>query len=237
MMSGRYAEVLTDWTGLAVVTGERQAVVLASLDANQTARLERIELYLPGATEPVAATFAGSLRDYGALVVNAERAVGTAARLAAGDVRTRRGTLLLYADVRVLGASRVVYAGRTWFSALRAGWKDQVEPVIADRSSHVQQQIPAGAGQMALFTFGYDGELVTLPISRRKRVAARQQYGRSEPVVLPSEYLREVLADLPGNVDPGTCPSPRRRRARWPGWAWSCSRWAPTWRGPTEWVT
>jgi len=62
----------TEINTLAVITGSKQALVLANMDQKATARIERITIYTSSGQQ-IKATFAGTLSDYGALVIDLEK--------------------------------------------------------------------------------------------------------------------------------------------------------------------
>ncbi len=208
MMMGRGDEdELTEWNGVAVVVGERRALVLADLEPKQTARLERVDLFVPGAAEPLEGAFAGSLKDYGALVVSSAAPLPTPAKLAGGDVRLLRDTLLTFAEVLVQGEERVVHLGRTWFTQLEEGRGELLHPGVPEATAYRQQDYRSQqGGRQGVFTFTLEGELVALPLARRQPVTVRERWSNPDVKATPASALARVLAELEEHLDPNNVP-------------------------------
>lgn len=177
-------------TGLLV--GDKQIMVLTSLKPKVTARLERIVVH-PAEGEPVPATFAHTLTDYGCFVATLERSLPGAARMADGNIRDTRGALLLAAEVKLQGENRVAYFDHARIASYEIGWK-----------RHVYPEIRGGARNIFLFDAG--GALVALPVARRQKVTVERSWSSGTPILTSSADLVSVLGDLAKHSDASNVP-------------------------------
>ena len=187
-----------------VIDGQR-VLVLTELKPKITARLERVRVY-PVQGEAIEATFVGSLRDYGVFVAELEEPVTTPAAFSSDDIRDYRNAMLMTAEVRVQGESRLVYLNHGWLTGFKVGWKEQIYPELAGNAP-------------STFVFASGGEILALPLARRKKVSVEEEWGDSEPVLTAARYLRAVLDDLPGHVDTDNVPltEDEENRLAWMG--------------------
>ncbi len=208
MMMGRDPDdALTEWNGLAVAVSARRALILAPLKPSDTARLERVLLFPSEGEQPIEASFAGSLRDYGALLVDTPAPLAVVPELAAGDVRALRDRLLLYREVLIQGERRVAHPGRTWFSEVREGRGGVLLPEVASASGERERDYSTSwVGKEGLFPFTLGGALVSVPMATREKVTTRERWSRPEAVPVPAAVLRDLLADLEAHVDPSNVP-------------------------------
>jgi hypothetical protein len=183
---------------LGVVVGERRVLVLHTMDAQATSRLEAVEVH-PAAGDAVPARFLASCRHYGALVVETEQPLAAPVRLSAAPARSLRGRLLLVARVKVQGEKRVVHCGHGRFASFTEGWRRQVVPDVEEAEHH--------------FFFDREGALVAFPVLRRLPEKV-ERWRRDEPIALPSEYLAPVLADPVAHSDPANVPVVEEKEGR-----------------------
>jgi hypothetical protein len=183
----------TEQNVAGVLLEGNRVLVLWQSPPTATARLTRILVH-PAEGEAAAAKFVGTLKDYGGFIAELEKPMTGAASLAANDIREFRDKLLLGQDVTFQGEKRVAYFMPVRFNSLAQKWRGQVFPLlVGSRES----------------TFVYDtaGRLVAVPINRRERVTERERWsGADQLVLLPGAYLKEMLANLPANVDPSNVP-------------------------------
>ncbi|UCD74071.1 MAG: hypothetical protein JSV91_09805 [Phycisphaerales bacterium] len=188
-----------------VMIDGKTVLVLAGLKPKVTARLERIRVY-PAEGEAVEASFAGSLRDYGGFVAELEEPVTAPAPFSTDDIRDFRNTLLMSAEIRVQGESRIGYFNHDWLTGFNLAWKEQIYPEIAGNA-------------VSTFLFSTDGRLIALPVARRKKVSVEEEWDDSQPVLTATKYLRAVLDDLPEHIDPDNVPltEAEENRLAWMG--------------------
>ncbi len=184
-------ESATEMDVPGIILQGNRVLVLASLKPKVTARLESI-IVNSGGTK-TNAKFQGSLRDYGALVATLEKPVAGGVALADKPVFDYAQRLLPTADVRLHGEDRATYLGHRRIRGFRLGWHRQVCPAVMGRDD-------------TLFLFDTDGSLVALPIMRREKVTVQDSYSGGRPELLFASYLKDVVANLPANVDPGNVP-------------------------------
>lgn len=200
---------ITEWNGSAVLLDERTALVLANLRPAITARLERIALVqeIAGAPVSAAGTFAGTLRDWGGFMVTLDKPLKGAATLAPTEVQRLRDTLLLRAAVEVRGESREIHVERERIMGFDVGWRRLLFP--SNPASREQQQMQSATDPSRLhFVFTRAGELVTIPIARRERVAS--ETSRWDPTsgvqATPVAYLRAAIDQGKAGLDPDNAP-------------------------------
>ncbi len=199
---GGAEEEATEWSGDAIVFEANRALVLAKFSPRTTARMERIRLHIPG-TEPVEATFVGTLEDWGGFVVEFEGGAETVAGAIAEPITTYRNRLLVTAEVTVQGTSRVQYIGREWLRNFRRVWRGTVYP------SHWSVGGYSGL-ESKRFMFGLDGQLVAFPIERREKVSV-EDWGESR-VLAPANYVLDAARG--GAFDADNRPLSEREESR-----------------------
>lgn len=190
-MAGMGDEIGTERNVIGILIGPKRVLVLAELPQKATVRLDRIHVFgVDG--DPVEATFAGTLKDYGCLLVDLEQPMEGAVTLADDELRKTYNQLLLLADVSVRGDNRVAYFLRHRIQELRLGWKRNLYP-----------SIPGNEGD--LFLFDTQGRLVAFPVSRRQKPSTSRRAGSVRTTaatqlaaVVNSDDLAEHLA--PSNV-------------------------------------
>ena len=177
-------------TGLLL--DEKRVLILAQLPAKITARLERVVVH-PAAGKGVAAKFASTLTDYGALVATLDEPLEGAVTICSQPISDFRDTFLLSADVAIKGEARVAYFGHERITGFDTGWKQRIYP-----------QLP-GDGE-SLFLFDTKMALAAMPVSQRDKVTVREEWSSTRAAVMPAAYLQEAVADLPKQADPNNVP-------------------------------
>lgn len=199
---------LTEWSGVGVVTDEKTVLVLATLNADTTARLERIQLHAPDGTA-VPLTFGASLADFGALVARSDAKLPVpAVKLDAGDVRAHRDRLTLVQEVLVQGERVTRWSTRSWFTSLDQAEKGRVLPELPDTSAQRDQRGGGPQGvRGGLFLYDRQGGLLALPLAKRDKVSMQQRwYHEGQVRLTPSTYVLEALRDLAKSADPQNVP-------------------------------
>ncbi len=200
---GRGESSETEMNTWGLLADPRTVLVLATLEQKTTARLERIEVFPPqGAT--VEAKFAGTLKDYGALLGKLDSDLASKpVAFSSGDVRQYRCKLLTSLTVELKGEERVPYLLRDWISGFSKGWKGRV-------------YLGGRYGGSENFLFDDQMRLVALPIARREKVAVRERYSYygSSARGTPAAYVKEVLDNLADQLDPNNVPLTEEEEAR-----------------------
>ena len=155
-------EVGTEQNVMGVLIAPARVLVLAQLQPKATRRLERVQVYPGDGRDSIEATFAGSLKDYGALVVELAEPLEGAVVLDTANVRERDNKLLMLAEIRVQGDNRVAYFLRNRINGFYKGWRQNIYPAIPGDEEDV-------------FLLSADGTLVALPISHRPKPTAERQ--------------------------------------------------------------
>jgi hypothetical protein len=192
----------TEQYATGVLIDASRILVLANMRPSVTARLERILVH-PDKGDPVAARFAGSLKDYGGLVATLEKPAGACVALSSRDILECRGRLLPAAEVRLHGEDWAIYYEHRRIEGFTLGWRRQVYPQISQK----------GEGE-GLVLFDEEGALLALPVARREKVALEDRYSTGQPVVTPVAYLKPVLEDLQKYVDANNVPLGEDEEAR-----------------------
>lgn len=180
----------TEWHGTGVLLNDRQILVLANLKPEVTARLERIRVQ-PAEGDAISATFEATLKDYGAFIAKLDQPLAGAAVLSKKDIRDYRHAMLLSAEVQVQGETRVAYYTHTRIPSFEIGW-----------GRHIY---PASAG-VDEFLFSRDGELVSIPMSRRQKVTVQEEWRDDHDIPVPSTLIASVFDSLPSHIDPNNEP-------------------------------
>ncbi len=194
----------TERDPMGVLVDAKRILVLDSLDAKTTGRLEAIEVHLAGG-ETVPAKFVSSYRHYGAFLAETERPIEGVLTLSTTPLPSLRERLLLVARVDIQGERRVLYCSHVRVSSFEEGWRRQRVPDFGDSVAHH-------------VLFDRDGALLAVPIERRLPDRERR-WRRDEAILLPAEYLAPLLADPVANADPTIVPvaAEREDRIAWLG--------------------
>ena len=204
---------VTEWTGPAVVIDATHAIVLGKFKPRTTARMERIRVFLPG-QGAVEATFVGSLKDWGAFVVELSSPVSLFVNLSPETITHQRDRLQIVAEVTVQGENRVQYVGREWMRSFSRGWRGMLFP------EHWSVN-PYGPDQSGVKRFFFDlqGRLVALPIERREKVTVEERWGGGGAVLSPAPYILEAAARGDDAFDPDNRPlgEDQENRLAWLG--------------------
>lgn len=188
-------DAMTEWNGTGVLVDDRTAVVIANFKPTLTARLNDIKVYADQFES--AATFAGTLADYGVFLVTLEKPASGAIRFDTAPITSRKGELLLKAEVAVLGETRTAYYWRERLRSFTLGWRRQVSPTMDS----------AELGDRFLFTT--DGALVAASIEKRQKVAVQDQESwryRDDSSMLAVGYLSEAIKGGKARLDPENRP-------------------------------
>jgi len=205
----RYDQVTaaTELQGLGVVLGPDKVLVNLGLDAETTARLERVRIY-GGDGKPVEAEFVGTLRDWNAMIVKPKQPLDGALPVHDGSLRGLYYTLLPKAKVFVLGEERIARTMHDRIDGFTYGKDRAVLPTtMADATS--------------AYLFSRDGALVALPMTRRERFSnPNEYYGyyNNSGGLIPAGLIADAL-DGEDPFDPDNTPrgEDEESRVAWMG--------------------
>ena len=141
-----------------VLLENQRVLILEDMRWYATRYLEGIKVFPGDDADPVAATFEGSLIDYGACVATLETPLAGALHLSEADIRDVRMDLLLMADVDIRDDNRVTYFAHNRIVGYYRAWENQRYPFI-----HGDEE--------TVYMFNTDSELVALPIARRTKTS------------------------------------------------------------------
>lgn len=205
---GQDSEEITEWIGTGVVLDKHRVLVLAQIKPKVTARLESVVVYTSDGRH-LPAEFAGSLRDYAALVVNLETPLDSPTALSAHSLLDVEDELLIRSEVRVLGESRTSYAWQARLARMMVGFRGTV---VGSFGAVAAAGFETGAGDEGpmSFLFSTAGELVALPLMVREKATNEQDwqgYSRVdyEPTVMSAADLISIL-EAPDALDPDNRP-------------------------------
>jgi serine protease Do len=206
--SDRYGDdpTVTEMHVVAVLFEPQSILVLAPLTPRVTARLEGIDVRLRNG-DSIAATFAGSLRDYGAFRATLEHPLPHALPVFTHDIRTLQHALLIAADVQPSGARSVMRFMRSRVGSFSTGLHGVPLPDWWMDDEHTYLFTPAGA-------------LIAAPVCRRLPVLIEYDYSYSgDPRTAPLEAVLAMLHDPSANLDPNNVPLSEEQedRAAWLG--------------------
>ncbi len=208
---GGYDEEITEWNGTGVLLDERRVLVLAQLKPKVTARLESVRVHLGDGREAPAA-FVGSLRDYGAMIVELAESAPGAAVFSPRGIMDVEDELLVRSQVRVLGESRTSYEWQARLARMTRGFRNHMFGYFGDVSGESQETGDGQEGPMS-FLFTLDGELAALPVMVREKVATASDWSgggwsRAEydATVIAASDLERILGSGDGAFDPDNRP-------------------------------
>ena len=200
-----------DTVGVAIAP--QRVMILSNLRPKNTARLERITVFDRNG-KSVQAKFAGTLSDYGALIVETAEPVGEPVVLAGEPITGLLEQLLTAVDVRVQGNQRIQYVGHRRIAKVDVGWRKQLYP--AEQVTRNSEETGTGG----VFLFDEQGRLVTLPIQRRKKVREDQDvYSSDQPSSTAAGYLKDLVAEPVKFCDASNVPldEAKENRIAWIG--------------------
>ena len=188
-----------------ILLDDKTILVLASMKAKITARLERITVHPPKG-DAVSAKFKDSLRDYGAFIAALDKPLKGALTLSSEDVLKCKDRLLPMVEIRIQGERRTKYVMHSRISSYDVGWKNQVYPEIRGSDESV-------------FLFDLRNRLLVLPIVRREKVAVEERWSSGTPTMTPVAHLVPVLADVQKHADANNIPlsEEEENRIAWMG--------------------
>ncbi len=208
----------TEWHGLGVLLDEQLVMVLANFKPKKTARLESIQVHTANG-DVVKAAFAGTLKDYGALIAELERPLSGEADLATAPVLELRDQLLVKARIKVHGEHRTSYYSRARISHFLKSWEGRIYPAVSSFNPFTQDFFYGGFNMGSggtrqttqSFFFSTDGALVALPVERRQKVTIEQPWQVSGMwgaggLMTPAGHVAELLADWRDHIDPENRP-------------------------------
>ncbi len=184
------SEHATDFNTLGICLEKGRFVVLANLEPEVTARLEKITVYGPdGRTYP--AKFSATLSEYGALVATCDESVGRQLDVEQCDLSKLKHRLLLKARLLVAGEQRISEFWHGRLVACKLGRKNRTYPMFDGEQKDV-------------YFFTPEGRLVFLPIAARERVSVksgRRWSSSPEPeFVVFSDLVSAMDRTVPNNV-------------------------------------
>lgn len=180
-----------------LLIGDRQAVILANMKPKRTARLESIRVSAGGKT--VNATFDRTLKDFGAIIVKLDEPLPGALTAAdTSDPLALRDVALPSMEVLLQGEVRTLYPTHARIGGYSVGFKRLHDPDVSSE------------GEASLFAFNERGELIMLPIARRRKGDDGSSYAYrayAAPSQLLAGYLwPAVNGDPTVHGDPNNVP-------------------------------
>ncbi|MDX1564028.1 MAG: hypothetical protein R3236_01425, partial [Phycisphaeraceae bacterium] len=200
-------ESATERHALGLVMADRKTIlVLASLKPKTTARLERIRVYHDG--KAFSATFAGSVKEYGALLVTLKKPIQGDGHLrpAEGDLLDLRHRMLIKSQIRLAGKQRIAHHGHDRIMRYGRGYRGKVYPSLTGEDENS-------------FVFDTEGRLVALPMVRRRKVAVRERWSDEQETLTPAAHIAHLLKDAKPHLDPNNVPlnETQENRIAWMG--------------------
>ncbi len=168
-----------------------QLIVLAQLNAAETARLEGIEI-IPKKGKIFNAKFTATLKDVGALVATVTTKDIPFKGIKLADKQTPIMTLLPTATLKIIGEKVTPYYQHNRVEGFSNGWKNQKVPSV-------------NLSEDDLFIFDKEGKLLAFPLSRRQVQSGRYNYD-SDKELFQSIYFKDIIAKLKDNTDTSNIP-------------------------------
>lgn len=195
---------ITEWNGLGLVIDPTNVLVLADLDPKATVRLEKVSIFLrddDGTETEHVATFRGSIKNYGAMMVTLTKPVSDPMIVHLSevpDMLAMRDRAFLADQIIIRGETRRDFYSHGRYGAFSVGWKGRI-----------YSENPSSRGKVFYFDV-VSGELVAFPMNRRSKVSDDEDtstYNNSDDLYLyPPIYMKEVLADPESFFDPNNTP-------------------------------
>lgn len=195
----------TEWNGVAIILDHTTVLLPAQFKPKATARLERIRVFLADGSE-AAATFQGTLKDWGGIIAKLETPAGRPVSLMPGPITAVRNRLLAKAEVAVRGETRTVHYSHDRIRSYFLSYKGRTFPAVSAGAGASPYEDSAGTLN---FLFTQDGHLVAVPMARRERVTAerdRYSYYAGQAVAVPAAQVRELLSAGADSFDPENRP-------------------------------
>jgi serine protease Do len=180
-----------------------RVLVLADLPAEATARLARAVVSdASGAAHE--ARFAGTLSEFGGLMLALDKPLGASVRLSTVSVADVRCRMLVKAHVAMVGSERVAHYWHGRVLACEPGYRGVLYP-------------HAESDESDLFFFTLEGELLALPLAERRPPAAQHDDSYDAAAAMPSAavaVLAPVLADPAAHLDTSNVPRSEEEESR-----------------------
>ncbi|MDD4869670.1 MAG: PDZ domain-containing protein [Kiritimatiellae bacterium] len=183
-------ELATDFNTLGVCIEKGRLIVIADLEPEMTARLEKITVYdSDGKTHN--AKFSATLAEYGALVVSCDESIGRKLEVESCDFFKLKHKLLFKARLLVAGEQRIAEFWHGRLAACKLGKKNRICPTFDGEQKDV-------------YFFTPEGRIVFFPITVREKVtvkSSRRGGGSSDPeFVAFSDVVAAMDKTAPHNV-------------------------------------
>lgn len=191
---------ITERHALGVLVDEDTMLVLTSLNARVTARMERLTVHMPDG-ERLSAQFVGSLRDYGAIVIRLDEPQSRPMTLDRQPIQRLGQQLLIAGEIELHGRNRVSRFGHTRIAGFDHGWRRNVYPDVAGDTEN-------------LFLFDTEGALVAMPILRRKPATESNRYYSEDPTLTATGQIASLFDDLGSHLDPSNVPQSEEEELR-----------------------
>jgi serine protease Do len=200
--SGQLDASATEVNAVGVATGKKRLLVLAQMSDDITARIEKITVIGPDG-DSSEGTFAGTLKEYGALLVDMKKPLVSPIALSEVPLQELKHRLLLSATIKVSGEERTAHLWHGRISACARGQKQKLYPVLS-------------GSMVNTFYFTPDMKLAVLPVVPKKPVSVRasDRYRSDSPIPVPSGHIRPLLAARASDLDPNNVPLSEERAER-----------------------
>jgi len=196
----------TELRAFALLQAPTRLLVLANLEAKQTARLERILVHLPDAA-PVEARFEASLRDWGCFVATLDEPGAAPLPAAEAPITAARDELVFFLTARYFGDEPIIRHQSARLAGFLLREERQVYPIVYGDESN-------------LFCFSAQGELLAFPVTRREALSDEYSRWRNDSVRLtPCACIFKSLGGARDAFDPNNVPlsEAEENRVAWLG--------------------
>ena len=171
-----------------IILTDETILVIASLDPDTTARLNKITVYTSD-NKPVEARFKGSLKNTGCLLASPSSKCGKPLAIRYRNLDKIKDELLSALDVRISSNRLIFSCHRQSVDCLIRGMNHKLYPVITTPGRYS-------------FLFDANYKLVAARLSYR--AAGQLTHGQ----LIPIEYLRQSLSSDKGAIDMANAPLP-----------------------------
>lgn len=203
---GAEEDEITEQHLVGIVIRDGLVIIPALLKPELTARLDRIRIY-PLQGEPINASFVATLKDYGAFIAKVDAPAAASGgegglRLSDKPISAYHNRLLPHAHIEVRGEERLIYLGHRRIENFDRGWRTRIYPVVPDDRGDT-------------YLFDETGTLIAFPVARREKFTGDEERWRTDqPLLTPTSYIAEVLADLDAHSDLSNIPLSEDQESR-----------------------
>jgi len=201
LYSYKKSEIIeTELNCTGVLLEENKLLVVADLKPMETARLERIECF-GNDDEVIEADFIASISEFGAFIAEINSPVKEWIKFSKTSMFDFRDKLLLAARIKISEEEKTVHFLDSRITGYEIGENNNIHLATESYENEI-------------YLFDLTGELVSLPLSYRKKLKMGSGYNQNQNHIIAVEILKKSLFNLESYSDKNNIPIPENESDR-----------------------